>query len=158
MRKVWCVLVCGLFALLGLIVYINVFVENATEWVVVNYGQYEFHEYEDGSGVFTIRDICIERRTNSSSNDNKSNKIIVIYNSDHTSEREELLKDRHSGNAVKFRGWPVVYQQGQIPKQHAIMDHPAYFMVTTCEGNLHHINDDSLRGKTPGVRPRCLLK
>ena len=110
--------------------------------------EYVFREYNNSNGVYTIRDLCIELNPRHTKN------VLVVYNSDHTSKHQERLKDHHTPISG-YPGWPVFYRQGPIPSKHVIMDHPAYFMVTTCEGNLHHYTEDSLLGKNKWwFRPR----
>ena len=116
---------------------------------IVRYGDYYIRPYSpffDG-GVRTIPDVCIEdhpfHKQADGGEKKKKKKIIVIYNANHDSEQEELLSvSKHSNS--KSKGWPVIYKRGAVPASHVTVDHPAYFLGTTCSGNLHHFTTDSL--------------
>ena len=101
-------------------------------------------------GTFTLQDVCIEdhpfhkndAEEGGKEKTTKKKKIIVIYNADHDSVEEELLSVSKHNNS-KSKGWPVIYRRGAMLGGH-VADHPAFFMGTTCPGNLHHFTTDSL--------------
>jgi hypothetical protein len=139
--KVTLAVLLGILSIYILVLYLR---EGESESLgEVHYGYYRFREYQGwlfNRWIFTKRDICVEEHPSK-----PGEKVLVMYNSDHVSVEEEVIYDKHSINS-QFPGWPVYHRTGPIPSHLRILDHPAYFMVTTCEGNLHHIIDDSVLG------------
>jgi hypothetical protein len=88
------------------------------------------------AGAAILHYLCIESDSQSSGNK------IVVYNAKENETSQLKVK---SGPNIKFK-WSIQYQTGSVPSHLKILPYSAFFMSTSCNGNLHHFLEDSLLG------------
>ena len=91
------------------------------------------------NGIRVLQSVCIENSGNEAGKNN-----IVVYDSLVNRTSVTLPVKLGPNNQAK---WIVDYSTRSIPGHMKIMDHPAFFMTLTCEGNLFHFLQDSVEGE-----------
>ncbi len=116
--------------------------------------KHKFNRYRM-AGVVIVHDLCIEtdpkhgkvpvqKRLKIGSHLDLEKKILVAYN--YRKNYTQIHKVGAHGN-VRVRDWEVHYRTGAPPRgSHMIDSHTAYFMTTSCDGNLWLFFEDALRG------------
>ena len=106
-------------------------------------------------GVFILHNVCIEpdphhrkvevqKRLNLGTHLDMKRNVLVVYNAHHTVTNNHKV-GAHSN--VRVRDWEVMYRTDPMPKGVTVIDsHDAYFMTTSCDGNLWLFFEDTLRG------------
>ena len=95
---------------------------------------YDFHNC-----LFQLCDVCIES-DGTKTNHNR----IIMYNA----PRDMEIKLSIDGIPhAPWASWKIEMRNESLPRDYIVKDYPAYFMTTTCSGNLHHILTDSFWGK-----------
>ncbi len=106
-------------------------------------------------GVLTLENVCIEpdpkhrriaiqQRLKLGSHLNATRKVLVVYNSPKNVTKVHKV-GAHSN--VRVRDWEVIYRTGPPPGgAQLISSHVAYFITTSCDGNLWLFFEDTLRG------------
>ncbi len=107
-----------------------------------------FKPYTFG-GVYTIADVCIENdpakgKVEIRRNTTVSQKRLVVYNAKYSGEA--TLKVAASMNA-RDKNWKLLYKTQPVPSSHKyITAYPAYFVTSSCTGNLYHLWQDTVIG------------
>lgn len=106
-------------------------------------------------GVLILHNVCIQpdpkrrkvevqKRLKLGTHLNMSRNVLVAYNAKRTTTQVHKV-GAHSN--VRVRDWEIMYKTGSPPKGVTVIDsHDAYFMTTSCDGNLWLFFEDSLRG------------
>ena len=106
-------------------------------------------------GVLILHDVCIEpdphhrkvevqKRLNLGSHLDMKRNVLVVYNA-HRSMTNNHKVGAHSN--VRVRDWEVMYRSDPLPKGVTVIEsHDAYFMTSSCDGNLWLFFEDTLRG------------
>ena len=98
------------------------------------------YTYKDSltGNLFRFNDLCIEEHTL------KKKHILVTYDS----PRDKNITVRVAGIPhANYARWTINMRSMPIPANSTFVNSTAYFMATTCSGNLHHLMTDSLAGK-----------
>ena len=100
-----------------------------------------FNPIQNIPGVYSFTDVCIENLDEDSDNGRK----IVVYNSSKNLTKQHIkVKDTRY---VKHSYWILDFTSAPIPSHYKVHhERTAFFMQSTCEGNLHHIWEDVMIG------------
>ncbi len=89
-----------------------------------------------------FHNVCLE-----ASSDNPLERIITIYNAE---KNIKLKVDVTTGPNARFHRrwvWPITFKKSNLTQGHTLItNHSAFFVITTCEGNLYHFWLDSTIG------------
>ena len=114
-----------------------------------------FKPYSKEKGVLTFHDLCIEpdphqhrvtvqKRLQIGDTVDLPQKSLVVYNSPQNDTRHITVSAR---SAVHVHTWDITFRTNPPPDHYEmITDHPAYFVSTSCPGNLWHYTEDTLFG------------
>ena len=106
-------------------------------------------------GVLILHNLCIEqdpyhrkvevqKRLKLGTHLDMKKKVLVVYNAKRSVTNVHKV-GAHSN--VRVRDWEIMYRPGPPPSGVTVIDsHVAYFMTTSCDGNLWLFFEDSLRG------------
>ena len=104
-----------------------------------NFANNETFKPVSGDGVYTFHGICIEKLDPGSTQGRR----LVVYNS---SNNETLHVQVKSGRYITHPYWIIQLSTSSIPSNNSLLQTPAFFVQSTCEGNLHHLFEDLLVG------------
>ncbi len=91
--------------------------------------------------LHTFHNVCLE-----ASSDNHLERIITIYNAE---KNIKLKMGVNTGPNTRpdHRAWPIAFKKSSLTQGHTLItNHSAFFVFTTCEGNLYHFWLDSTLG------------
>ena len=125
-----------------------------------NNNQFQFHmEHQFNKtqmlGVLFLQDVCIEadplqrkvevqKRLGIGTHLNMTRRVLVKYNA---LQNITVIHKVGANKNVHVLDWEVIYRQG-LPPKNVYMENNcvAYFMTSSCDGNLFHFFEDSLQG------------